>query len=96
MIKCLQMFATFSHTYCTRNSVAYKTIQSWPHTIFFLIIWLWMVIHSSIESNQSYCATTVLCIVSNPIQNSPAVKKCAAPKNAVVKKDVKSKVAAKK
>jgi len=31
------------------------------------------------------------------IQNSPAVKKkCVAPKNAVVKKDVKSKVAAKK
>jgi len=30
------------------------------------------------------------------IQNSPAVKKGAAPKNAVVKKVVKSKVAAKK
>jgi len=30
------------------------------------------------------------------IQNSPAVKKGAAPKNAVVKKDVKSKVVAKK
>jgi len=37
-------------------------------------------------------ATVVLYL----IQNSPAVKKCAAPKNAVVKKDVKSKVAAKK
>jgi len=30
------------------------------------------------------------------IQNSPAVKKCVAPKKAIVKKDVKSKVAAKK
>jgi len=32
----------------------------------------------------------------NLIQNSPAVKMYAAPKNAVVKKDVKSKAAAKK
>jgi len=32
----------------------------------------------------------------NLIQNIPAVKKGAAPKNAVVKKDVKSKVEAKK
>jgi len=30
------------------------------------------------------------------IQNSPAVKKHAAPKKAIVKKDVKSKVVAKK
>jgi len=30
------------------------------------------------------------------VQNSPAVKKSAASKNAVVKKDVKSKVVAKK
>ena len=32
----------------------------------------------------------------NLIQNSPAVKKVCGPRNAVVKKDVKSKVAAKK
>jgi len=33
---------------------------------------------------------------ANLIQNNPAVKKGAAPKKAIVKKDVKSKVAAKK
>jgi len=30
------------------------------------------------------------------VKSSPAVKKCVAPKNDIVKKDVKSKVAAKK
>jgi len=38
----------------------------------------------------------VIVVIIYLIQNSPAVKKCAAPKNAGVKKDVKSKVAAKK
>jgi len=34
-------------------------------------------------------------VKSNP-KNSPAVKKCATPKQTIVKTDVKSKVAAKK
>jgi len=34
-------------------------------------------------------------VKSNP-KNSPAVKKCVAPKKAIAKKDVKSKVAAMK
>ena len=36
------------------------------------------------------------CVDYNLIQNSQAVKKCAALRKAMVKKDVKSKVAAKK
>jgi len=35
-------------------------------------------------------------VKSNLIQNSPAVKNVCGPKKAIVKKDVKSKVAAKK
>jgi len=36
------------------------------------------------------------CNYKKKSKNSPAVKKCAAPKKAIVKKDLKSKVAAKK
>jgi len=45
---------------------------------------------------RQYRTTSGLSGKDDLIQNSPAIKKCAVPKNAVVKKDVKSKVVAKK
>ena len=49
------------------------------------------------ESYGRICARLVLLLCKyNLIQNNQAVKKCATLKKAMVKKDVKSKVAAKK
>ena len=52
----------------------------------------WRAYHMSTESNLQGSFQVILYL----IQNSQAVKKCAALKKAMVKKDVKSKVAAKK
>ena len=49
-----------------------------------------------IQQKNQQCVTITQSRLANLIQNSQAVKKCAALKKAMMKKDVKSKVAAKK
>ena len=56
-----------------------------------------IIIELSIQQWYSFMYTCVsVCVIYNLIKNSQAVKKGAAPIKAMVKKDVKSKVAAKK
>ena len=57
-----------------------------------LVISLWLGVSQRITNENSNFVTCS----NNLIKNSQAVKKGAAPKKAMVKKDVKSKVAAKK
>ena len=65
---------------------------------------LYFIIHIAVTATYTYSIGTyinqntkqTICIYIYLIKNSQAVKKGAAPKKAMVKKDVKSKVAAKK
>jgi len=55
-----------------------------------------MITFVSMHVNEARKAKLILISVFSLIQNNPAVKKVCDPKKTIVKKDVKSKVAAKK